>query len=83
MISRGDVCANGAVVVDCKKAWDESGYVVLCLWTKDTAGAEHFIRTADPYVTWFARQEEGAIRCTNGHYHDQLSEAVVDFNNRI
>lgn len=82
MINRGDVCDNGAVVIDCKRAWDESGWIVLCLWVNDTQSSPH-TRTADPYVTWFARPEDGSIRCHQGHYHDQLSDAVVDFNNRI
>lgn len=81
-INRGDVCANGAVVIDCKQAWDRSGSIVLCLWVNDTQSQPH-VRTSDPYVTWFARSEEGSIRCSNGHYHDQLSDAVVDFNSRI
>jgi hypothetical protein len=79
----GDTCRNGAVIVDMKKAWDESGYVALCLWTIDTQDAKTFVRTADPYVTWFIRQEEGGIRCYSGHYYDLLSDAVVDFTNRI
>ena len=79
----GDTCRNGAVIVDLKRAWDSSGYIALCLWTIDKQNAEAFIRTSDPYVTWFIRQEEDGIRCFTGHYHDQLSDAVVDFNNRI
>ena len=81
-INRGDVCANGAVVLDCKKAWDESGYVILCLWINDTQSQPH-TRTADPYVTWFIRPEEDGIRCHQGHYYDQLSHAVVDFDSRM
>jgi hypothetical protein len=81
-INRGDVCDNGAVVVDYKKAWDDSGYVILCLWINDTQSQPH-TRTADPYVTWFARREDEKIRCFTGHYHDQLSDAVVDFTSRI
>ncbi len=79
----GDTCKNGAVIVDLKRAWDESGYIALCLWTIDTQDAKAFTRTADPYVTWFIRQESSGIRCYSGHYYDQLSEAIVDFNNRI
>lgn len=82
MINRGDICDNGAVVIDSKRAWDESGSIVLCLWVNDTQSTPH-TRTADPYVTWFARSEGGSIRCHQGHYYDQLSDAVVDFNNRI
>ena len=79
----GDTCKNGAVIVDLKRAWDESGYIALCLWTIDTQDAKAFIRTADPYVTWFIRPEEDGIRCYTGHYFDQLSDAVVDFNSRL
>jgi len=81
-IKRGDVCANGAVVIDYKRAWDETGYIVLCLWLEDTQSQPH-TRTADPYVTWFARNDGDGIRCFTGHYHDQLKDAVVDFASRI
>lgn len=80
---RGDRAKNGAVIVDIKPSWDTSGYIALCLWTEDTQTNEPFKRVVDPYVTWFVRVEEGAIICTQGHYHDQLSEALLDFNNRI
>jgi len=80
--SRGDRVKNGAVIVDIKPAWDSSGYIVLCLWTEDTQSTPHQ-RISDPYVTWFARAEEDGIICHQGHYYDQLSDAVVDFNNRI
>lgn len=78
----GDTCANGAVIVDLKRAWDESGYVALCLWTQDTQSQPH-TRTADPYVTWFIRQTDDGIRCYSGHYFDQLSDALIDFIKRI
>jgi len=80
--ARGDRVKNGAVIVDIKPAWDTSGYIVLCLWTEDTQSTPHK-RTADPYVTWFARVEDGITTCHQGHYHDQLGEALLDFNNRI
>ena len=79
----GDTCRNGAVIVDLKRAWDESGYIALCLWTIDTQDAKAFVRTADPYVTWFIRQTEGGITCYSGHYYDQLSDALVDYIKRI
>ena len=81
-INRGDVCANGAVVVDCKLA-DDGVTIVLCLWVNDTQ-SQPYTRTADPYVTWTARRDEGTgeIICSTGHYMDSLSDAVVDFNNR-
>lgn len=85
MINRGDVCANGAIVVDCKRVHLEDGlYIVLCLWVKDTLAESHFTRTADPYVTWTARRDEGTgeIICSTGHYMDSLSDAVLDFNSR-
>ena len=82
-INRGDVCANGAVVVDCKRA-DDGVTIVLCLWVRDTQTGDQFTRTADPYVTWTARRDEGTgeIICSTGHYMDSLSDAVVDFSNR-
>lgn len=80
--TRGDRIKNGAVIVDIKPAWDSSGYIALCLWTEDTQSTPHK-RTVDPYVTWFIRPEGEHVIASNGHYHDQLSEAVVDFNNRI
>lgn len=80
---RGDTVKNGAVIVDMKPAWDTSGYIILCLWTQDTQTSEPYTRVVDPYVTWFARVEDGNVICYQGHYHDQLSEALLDFNNRI
>ena len=83
---RGDRVSNGAVIVDIKRAWDSSGYIILCLWTEDIQldNKAPITRTADPYVTWFARpSDEGKIICFQGHYHDQLSEAVLDFKNRL
>jgi hypothetical protein len=83
-INRGDICANGAVVIDCKRA-DDGVTIVLCLWVKDTQDDRGTItRKADPYVTWTARRDEGtgAIICQTGHYMDSLSDAVVDFNSR-
>lgn len=80
--ARGDRTKNGAVIVDIKPAWDSSGYVVLCLWIEDIQSTP-YTRTADPYVTWFARVEDGQITCHQGHYYDQLSAAVDDFSSRI
>jgi hypothetical protein len=83
-VRRGDVCANGALIIDYKKAWDPDGFVVLCLWLMDKQVPEPYERKADPYVTWTARRSaEGDIITQNGHYFDRLSDAVVDFNNRI
>jgi hypothetical protein len=79
---RGDEVKNGAIIIDIKPAWDTSGYIVLCLWVEDKQSTPHR-RTVDPYVTWFAREEDGVILCLQGHYHDQLSEALLDFDNRI
>lgn len=80
---RGDRCKNGAVIIDIKPAWDSSGYIALCLWTEDRQTAEPYQRTVDPYVTWFVRVDEGSIICYQGHYHDQLSQAVIDFDSRL
>ena len=80
---RGDRCKNGAVIIDIKPAWDSSGYIALCLWTEDRQTAEPYQRTVDPYVTWFIRVEENGIICYQGHYYDQISQAVVDFDGRL
>jgi hypothetical protein len=80
---RGDRCKNGAVIIDVKPAWDSSGYIALCLWTEDRQSTEPYQRTVDPYVTWFVRVEDNGIICYQGHYHDQLSPAVDDFNSRL
>jgi hypothetical protein len=74
MPKRGATVANGATIIDIKRAWDPSGFVVLCLRT-DTQ--------ADPYVTWIARMDGDAIICTGGRYFDQLKDAVVDFSSRV
>ena len=80
---RGDRCKNGALIIDIKPAWDSSGYIALCLWTEDRQTAEPYQRTVDPYVTWFVRVEDSGIICYQGHYHDQLSQAVIDFDSRL
>jgi hypothetical protein len=80
---RGDRCKNGAVIIDIKRAWDSSGYIALCLWTEDRQTMEPYQRTVDPYVTWFIRVDDGDIICYQGHYYDQLSDAVVDFDSRL
>jgi hypothetical protein len=50
----------------------------------DKQVAEPYERKADPYVTWVAeRSLEGGIITRNGHYFDQLSQAVVDFDSRV
>ena len=79
----GDRTKNGAVIIDINPAWDSSGYVALCLWVEDTQLEVPTRRTVDPYVTWFVRSEQGKIVCTQGHYFDQLSAALVDFDSRI
>lgn len=73
-IRLGDRVDNGAVIIDIKRAWDTSGFIVLCLRTDSQA---------DPYVTWFARLEDDKVICHSGHYFDQLKDAVVDFASRI
>ena len=78
----GDTCKNGAVIIDIKKA-QGFGHIILCLWKVDTQNDKAFIRTTDPYVTWFATSEDGITSCTSGHYFDTLSDAVVDFNSRV
>ena len=80
---RGDRCKNGALIIDIKPAWDSSGYIALCLWTEDRQTAEPYQRTVDPYVTWFVRVQDEGIVCYQGHYYDQLSPAVDDFNSRL
>jgi len=72
---RGDKCANGAVILDIKKTTGD-GWIVLCLWAD---GSQYH-----PFVTWWAYwSQTGELACSMGHYHDQPSQAVVDFDNRI
>jgi hypothetical protein len=83
-ISRGDRLPNGAIVIDVKQAYEPYARIVLCLWTEDWQGEVVRSRNSDPYVTWVALiQDSGHISTQSGHYHDQLSEAVVDFNSRF
>jgi hypothetical protein len=71
---RGDICANGATIIDIK-ASAFGGWIVLCLFTQSKY---------DPYVTWWAWiNDTGEIRTSMGHYYDQLSHAIVDFDNRF
>jgi hypothetical protein len=71
---RGDKCANGATILDIKKTVGE-GWIVLCLFPQSNY---------HPFVTWWAFwSQTGELSCSMGHYHDQLSEAVVDFDNRV
>jgi len=71
---RGDTCANGAVILDIKKTISD-GWIVLCLFPESKY---------HPYVTWWAYwSETGELRTSMGHYHDMLSQAVVDFDNRL
>ncbi len=71
---RGDVCENGAVILDIKKTVGD-GWIVLCLWAESKY---------HPYVTWWAFwSQTGELRTSMGHYHDQLSQAIVDFDNRL
>lgn len=72
---RGDRCANGAIILDIKKTIGD-GWIVLCLWADKSP--HH------PFITWWGFwSETGELRTSMGHYHDQLSEAVVDFDNRV
>lgn len=74
----GDKCANGAIILDIKKTIGD-GWIVLCLWADETRRP-----VVHPYVTWFAFwSQTGELACSMGHYHDQLSQAVVDFNKRV
>lgn len=85
VIRRGVRCPNGAVIIDCKNSWAEGDKIVLCLWLTDLQGENPTIRNADPYVTWraYLSPDTGEIITTNGHYHDQLSHAVIDFDSRM
>lgn len=82
----GDRISNGAVIVDLKRSWDTDPdtYLALCLWTEDKQQDKPIKRMADLYVTWrIYPSEDGLVHARNGHYHDTLSEAVVDFNSRV
>jgi hypothetical protein len=80
----GDRISNGAVIIDLKRAWDPFAYIALCLWTEDTQQVEPIKRTTDLYVTWkIYPDQDGLVIASNGHYHDTLSDSVVDFNSRV
>ena len=71
----GDTCANGAIILDIKRTVGD-GWIVLCLWA---ASSPHH-----PYVTWWGFwSDKGELRTSMGHYHDQLSQAIVDFDKRV
>jgi len=71
---RGDKCANGAIILDIKKTIGD-GWIVLCLWADESP--------LHPFVTWWAYwSETGELRTSMGHYHDELSRAIVDFAGR-
>lgn len=71
---RGDICENGATILEIKKTVG-NGWVVLCLFPESKY---------HPFVTWWAFwSETGELRTLTGHYHDQLSDAIVDFDSRI
>ena len=83
-IKRGDRLRNGAIVIDVKQAYEPYARIVLCLWTEDWQDGVVKIRNTDPYVSWIALiQDNGYIVTQSGHYYDQLSEAVVDFDSRF
>ena len=82
-IAVGGICPNGAVIVDHKPALNDDAHVVLCLWVLDKQEQIPSIRKADPYVTWKAYVNSEGISTLQGHYFDTLSDAVVDFNNRV
>lgn len=80
-LTLGEVLPNGAQVIDYqadRKDIDGDmmpGGVVLALWPS----------SPDPYVTWTygyssVRDE---ICCFNGHYHDKIAPAVLDFMKRV
>lgn len=70
---RGDLCANGATILDIKRTIGE-GWITLCLFPESKY---------HPFVTWWTwRSETGELRTSMGHYHDILSDAIVDFDSR-
>jgi hypothetical protein len=72
---RGDLCANGATIIDIKRTAVGDGWIVLCLFPESQY---------HPYVTWWAYWSQyGKLNTSMGHYHDMLSDAIVDFDNRI
>ena len=74
----GDTCANGAIILDVKPTVGD-GWIVLCLWANERRQP-----VVHPYVTWFAFwSQTGELACSMGHYHDQLSQAIVDFDKRV
>lgn len=72
---RGERVKNGAVILDIKRSFMNDSWIVLCLWADESP--HH------PYVTWWAYwTESGELATSMGHYHDQLSQAIVDFDSR-
>ena len=70
---RGDTCANGAIILDLKRTFGD-GWIVLCLFPESKY---------HPFVTWWAYwSETGELHTSMGHYHDELSQAIVDFAGR-
>lgn len=71
----GDRISNGAVILDIKRTVGD-GWIVLCLWADQSP--------YHPYVTWWAYwSQAGELSASMGHYYDQLSQAIVDFDNRV
>lgn len=71
---RGDKCANGAIILDIKRTFGDA-WIVLCLWADESP--------YHPFVTWLAFwSETGELRTLQGHYHDELSQAIIDFAGR-
>lgn len=70
----GDRINNGAVILDIKPTVGD-GWIVLCLFTDSKY---------HPYVTWWAYwTRTGELAASMGHYYDQLSQAIVDFDSRV
>lgn len=68
-LSPGATLPNGAVVVS-SRSLGIGRHVVLAV----RVGYDD-----EPWVTWLARAD-GV--CSNGHYHDDLAEAVAEFAGR-
>lgn len=81
---RGQVLPNGAVIIDYKRADGVDKWIALCLWTEDKTLGNGIVmpRHHDPYVTWVVFKDEQRWTSLTGNYHEQLSEALDNFNAR-
>ena len=66
-LKSGDVLPNGATVIESTKT------VVLAQWDKNS----------NEYITWNYNYIDGEPSCYWGHYHESITKAVEDYNQRV